>query len=160
MTLYGHLSKVLVEVGQRVEAGTIIGEVGASGVALGPHLHLEVRVGENNYQATRNPELWVRPFQGHGTIAGQLLDATGAPVSQALVALYDGKGQWRTETETYGQGANPDDMWQENFVFGDVPAGTYTVQYVHEGVVYKKTIVVRPEQTTFVQLQLKPPETK
>ncbi|MCB0050199.1 MAG: peptidoglycan DD-metalloendopeptidase family protein, partial [Caldilinea sp.] len=48
--LYGHLSRVTVEVGQRVEPGDIVGEVGMTGIAIGPHLHVEMRVGENTYQ--------------------------------------------------------------------------------------------------------------
>ena len=54
-TLYGHLSQVSVEVGQRVEEGEKVGEVGATGVAIGSHLHFEVRLGENTYENTRNP---------------------------------------------------------------------------------------------------------
>jgi murein DD-endopeptidase MepM/ murein hydrolase activator NlpD len=37
-TLYGHLSRVLVRPRQRVVQGTVIGTVGASGLATGPHL--------------------------------------------------------------------------------------------------------------------------
>ena len=42
-TLYAHLSKILVEQGQTVAAGDQIGEVGQTGVAIGSHLHFEVR---------------------------------------------------------------------------------------------------------------------
>lgn len=45
-TLYGHLSKIDKEIsnGARVEQGQIIGYVGQSGLATGPHLHFEVRI--------------------------------------------------------------------------------------------------------------------
>jgi len=42
-TRYGHLSEVLVKVGDRVKAGDIIGRTGSSGRSTGPHLHYEVR---------------------------------------------------------------------------------------------------------------------
>jgi peptidoglycan hydrolase-like protein with peptidoglycan-binding domain len=43
-TIYAHLSRALVAVGQHVEAGQSIGRVGATGHASGPHLHFEVRL--------------------------------------------------------------------------------------------------------------------
>lgn len=42
-TIYGHLSKIDVHIGDEVDLGTIIGEVGSTGFSTGPHLHLEIR---------------------------------------------------------------------------------------------------------------------
>src|SRR5262249_50204211 len=41
---YGHLSKIEVIQGQEIRQGEIVGKVGSSGRATGPHLHYEVRV--------------------------------------------------------------------------------------------------------------------
>jgi len=43
-TLYAHLSRMSVRVGQHVGAGASVGLVGSTGHATGPHLHFEVRV--------------------------------------------------------------------------------------------------------------------
>jgi len=42
LSLYAHLSKISVVVGQEVTTKTVIGEMGATGRAFGDHLHLEV----------------------------------------------------------------------------------------------------------------------
>ncbi|MEL7690139.1 peptidoglycan DD-metalloendopeptidase family protein [Citromicrobium bathyomarinum] len=44
LTRYGHMSRFEAKVGDRVEAGTVIGAIGSTGRSTGPHLHFEVRV--------------------------------------------------------------------------------------------------------------------
>jgi murein DD-endopeptidase MepM/ murein hydrolase activator NlpD len=41
-TLYAHMSKILVKVGQEVTRGEVIGKVGNTGTSVGPHCHYEV----------------------------------------------------------------------------------------------------------------------
>ena len=42
-TLYGHLSKHIMELGDEVKAGDLLGHGGSTGRSTGPHLHYEVR---------------------------------------------------------------------------------------------------------------------
>ncbi len=48
-TLYAHLKGALVQPGQSVHRGDIIGRVGGTGRATGPHVHFEVRKGRVRY---------------------------------------------------------------------------------------------------------------
>jgi len=56
LTLYGHLSAIAVVPGQHVSRGQVIGYVGQSGRATGPHLHYEVRV----HKVAVNPHKYLR----------------------------------------------------------------------------------------------------
>jgi len=53
VTRYGHLSAILVEEGQRLRADAIIGRIGATGRATGPHLHYETRIDGEPVDPTR-----------------------------------------------------------------------------------------------------------
>ena len=71
MTVYGHLSGFAqgMRKGQRVSQGDVIGYVGATGIATGPHLHYEFRVAGVH----RNPLTIALP-EGAPISAGQLAE--------------------------------------------------------------------------------------
>lgn len=154
-TLYGHLQEIDVTAGQRVQEGQTIGLVGDSGIAIGPHLHFEVRVGDGyDFYSTRNPELWLRPYPGFGTLAGRVVTAEGRPVFEQTVLVRSGN---RTrEAYTYAaERVNSDPVWSENFTLGDLPAGSYDVIISDDGAIrFKETVNIRDGQTTFVNVVL------
>ena len=161
-TLYGHLSQVFVQEGESVQAGQPIALTGQEGVALGPHLHLEVRVRENTYLATQNPDLWVRPDRGYGVIAGRVVDVNGFYVPQQLITLHRAETPdrfWR-QTRTY-----PDNRYTfdpdlgETFTFADVPVGDYLVKTGFDRRVYSLPISVREGETTFILIEGQQPLT-
>jgi peptidoglycan hydrolase-like protein with peptidoglycan-binding domain len=45
-SMYAHLSRVRVRLGQQVVAGSRVGDVGSTGFSTGPHLHFELRLGD------------------------------------------------------------------------------------------------------------------
>jgi hypothetical protein len=155
--LYAHLSEILVEVGQRVEPGQLIGESGASGAALGAHLHLEVRVGENDYAHTRNPQLWMVPFDDRGVVAVRLVDEAGHPVTDYPVLLSRAalpQAIYRSSWSYTDDHVNGDDVFGENVAYGDIPAGPYWVRAAVSGYEFAAPALVMPGRTTLVTLEL------
>ena len=69
-TLYAHMSRFgKYKPGQRIKQGTVIGYVGSSGLATGPHLHYEFRVGgvhRNPLKVTMPPP---EPLKGDALVA-------------------------------------------------------------------------------------------
>lgn len=53
---YGHLSKTLVSVGDKVSAGQVVGLIGNSGYSFGPHLHLGLKI-DGNFV---DPSPWIK----------------------------------------------------------------------------------------------------
>ena len=68
ITLYGHLSAVAVVPGQHVTRGQVIGYVGQTGRATGPHLHYEVRV----HNVPVNPHKYLRTTYRAGMLANDI----------------------------------------------------------------------------------------
>lgn len=56
-TIYAHLTKIKVEMNQRMTAGQVIGTVGNTGHSYGCHLHFEVRAGEEHV----DPKTYIHP---------------------------------------------------------------------------------------------------
>ncbi|MBK8433945.1 MAG: peptidoglycan DD-metalloendopeptidase family protein [Chloroflexi bacterium] len=128
--LYGHVLNIGVAVGQKVSAGEQVAEVGYGGAAIVPHLHFEVRVGQNAFGQTRNPLLWVQPPETRGVIAGRVVDGDGRPWHGVWISAIDSEGyEWMTwsylEDPLGIVTVQPDLGYAENFVFSDLPAGTY-----------------------------------
>lgn len=149
-TVYGHLDRIDVLLGQHVEAGDLIGLSGQTGKVTGPHLHFEVRVGRNNYFVSRNPELWLAPPQGWGVLVARVQDSNGDLLhSHTINVLLKSTGQTWT-VNTYGKGTvNSDEYYQENMVLGDLPAGEYVVWLPFEGSTYDLDIEIKPGIVTY-----------
>lgn len=159
-TLYGHLRRVGVSVGQRVTAGEPIGEVGASGTAIGSHLHFEIRRGANDYFATRNPELWLAPPEGMGVLAGRIVDGRGSLVKGLVNVQRMENGTFNPLSvgwaATYAPtGVNGDDALQETFALGEIPAGEYRLSLVHYGILYEQVVKIEAGRLTFVNFWVK-----
>ena len=155
-TLYGHLQRIAVATGQEVEDLDLIGRVGSSGVAIGAHLHYEVRAGDAfDWRATRNPALWLRHYRGRGLLVGALRDADGDYVYGKRLRLRNESMQ--RDVYTYADDSvNPDSVWGENFTISDLPAGEYEVVVLKDNgaIAYRETLAVEPLRVTFVDIIL------
>jgi murein DD-endopeptidase MepM/ murein hydrolase activator NlpD len=86
-TLYGHLSRIDVKVGDQVEKGAPLGRTGATGLAVGDHLHYEVLI--HGFPVT--PLEWWD--------AKWIRDHVTKPLQEAGVALIQGDEKKEEEPE-------------------------------------------------------------
>ncbi len=143
-TVYGHMDEIEVVEGQHVNAGDLLGKVGETGVVTGPHLHFEVRLGENSFFKTRNPELWLVPPIGWGIIAGRVMDTYDQLLYDQPIIITDPQVEKNWFAWSYGKtSVNTDGYYQENLVIGDLPAGSYTLRTDFAGINYRMPIEVQ-----------------
>jgi murein DD-endopeptidase MepM/ murein hydrolase activator NlpD len=157
-TLYAHLSRVDVRAGQRVSIADKLGEVGRTGVAVGSHLHFEVRRGNGqDYFATHNPELWLIPAQ----------DGAGRPLGALTISLVDSNHTLLRNAEftiqyysdvsappvkSYYVSTYSPEMInsEENAALGDLPAGEYRVAVDINGQILERWVEVQSGKLTQV----------
>lgn len=154
-TVYAHLSRVLVEYGQQVEAGEVIGQAGSSGMSTGPHLHFEVRLARSSIYTTYNPELWLSPPQDSGLLVGRVLDNLGRPMPGRLVEVTQLDTGRRFDAYTYATeiSINRDPYYGENFVLSDLPAGRYEIAISFLYAWRRVEVEINPGQVTFFTFQ-------
>jgi len=159
--LYGHVLNLKVEEGDQVTRGQPVAEVGFGGAATNPHLHLEVRVGENQFDATRNPMLWLDPGPTRGVIAGRLVDPEGRSWHGVPLALV-GRDGASGEASTWSylgdpqQLINADEGWAENFVFSDIQPGKYDIYTSIQGIDYRQPVTVVAGEVAVVEIETQP----
>jgi murein DD-endopeptidase MepM/ murein hydrolase activator NlpD len=139
-SLYLHLrwDQVLVEVDQDINAGDLIAQSDNTGNSDGHHVHLQIIVHPQNDRTlsnlesetrSRNPELWLIPYAGTGTVVGKTTNTSGNPVGNRLVCGLQKQAGWGYGSSlTYNNAAlNPDDVLVENWGTTDVTPGTYDI---------------------------------
>lgn len=150
-TIYGHLDQTYVYRGQRLEGGEPVGVVGETGKVSGPHLHFEVRLGEETFFESRNPELWISPPEGTGVLVGRIMNDKGEPATQVPVKLFAKQGSATYDVLTYAAGSvNSDDYYRENLVLSDLPAGDYMLWMDYLSITFRTDLTIHPGQITYL----------
>ena len=134
-----------------MEIGDVLGLVGSTGATTGPHLHFEVRLGENTFYRTYNPELWMAPPQGWGILVGRLTDDEGDLLYQFRVDVRPMPSEVPLRTvKTYAEGpVNSDRYYNENLVLSDLPAGLYKISITYQDKPLQYWVDIYPGQVTY-----------
>lgn len=161
-TLYGHFESLAVKTGEQVKQGDLLGKIGMTGTADGPHVHFEVRVGGTTYADSRNPALWLVTLPGTGALAGRVSDRAGNPVGGVLVTLVkditvsDVQKYWG-EPATYNNDPlgqlNSDEAWGENLAVADLPVGLYEARITLGSQTYLRKLTISEGRTTWLEVQ-------
>ena len=159
-SLYGHLSQINISVGEQVSVGDAIALVGHTGVAIGSHLHFEVRTGGEgtDFFSTENPELWLPLDEGKGAISIVLKTANNIKVERNLVFYRYAPGTNKSEKKyylsTYPKGFEHN---VEDFAMSGFPPGRYRIAFSDSGEIYERVVEVEAGKLTQVVIELKQP---
>jgi murein DD-endopeptidase MepM/ murein hydrolase activator NlpD len=149
-SVYAHMSRIIAVLGQHVETGDVLGLVGDTGATTGPHVHFEVRWGENSFHYTYNPELWMAPPEGWGVLVGRVTDEHNKTLQQLDVFVQNTQTGPTRLVKTYGSGpTNADPYYNENLVMGDLPAGLYKITLSYDDRDQQEWLSIYPGQVTY-----------
>jgi hypothetical protein len=157
-TLYGHLSQINVSVGAQVNIGEVIAAVGHTGVAIGSHLHFEIRTDGDgtDFFSTENPELWLPLDSDMGAMSITLDAENEMKVERKLVFYRYAPGTNKSEKKyylsTYPKGFEHN---KEDFALSGLPPGRYRIAFADSGEFYERVVVVEAGKLTQVVFQLK-----
>lgn len=157
-TLYAHLSRIYAVAGDEIQAGELIGEVGQSGVAIGSHLHFEVRRGEvEDYFSTQNPELWLMPGKADlGALTISVFNETSQfqrakiTLQQYLADSSDVVAIYYLDTYALQLSSG-----EENEAINDLPAGRYRITLIYNSHLYERWVDVESGKLTQVVIIVK-----
>jgi len=160
-TTYAHLSEIDVTRGQWLDTGDQLGLVGDTGATTGPHLHFEIRLGQDSFFETLNPELWLSPPQGWGVLVGRITNGLNLPLEGWNVYVWPVENETNIwYTRTYGDDPDneksplqSDPYYHENYVLSDLPAGDYVVDLDFGGIVRRHYVTIYPGQVTYFRFR-------
>jgi len=160
-SLYAHLSGIQTKVGDLVQTGDVIGKVGASGSAIGSHLHFEFRSGQNAYNQTVNPILWLKPLidqsinQQTGTLVLQNSANIDLHTQQVVIEELGDNNVVKNVYygETYADDIEPDDYFNEIFALSELLPGEYRLSVNYKGIVMKQLFTIFPGKLTLLPLK-------
>ncbi|MBI5825461.1 MAG: M23 family metallopeptidase [Chloroflexi bacterium] len=157
-TLYGHLSQINVSEGDTVNSGDVIAAVGNTGVAIGSHLHFEIRTGGDgsNFFSTENPELWLPLQSGMGTLSITLDGNNEEKILRNLVIIRYAPGTTTSEKKYYVS-TYPKDFEHnaEDFAINSLLPGRYRIAFTDATGLYERIVNVEAGKWTQVVIQLK-----
>lgn len=144
-TNYGHLSKIYFNVGQNVDAGTVIGASGNSGRSTGPHLHFEVRTG-GTYGKALDP---LQQFPGFGKAIPASITIPNS--AKNFPSVQDGPTEIKIKLENPAEKISPeyllavDEIANLNSLFSDKDRGS--------GAIFSQNILKTKD---FIKSKIKP----